>query len=98
VLGDGQQFVAYAIHPDTGEPYRWLDKAGPHNMPVADLPEITRSDAEQIAAEFERLCEEVGWQVKRGTALKSLSSQNETDDEDDFGDISRKGRSQHAGA
>jgi Bifunctional DNA primase/polymerase, N-terminal len=23
VLGDGQQFVAYAVHPGTGRPYRW---------------------------------------------------------------------------
>jgi hypothetical protein len=47
VLGDGQQFVAFAIHPDTQEPYRWLDKEGPHNAPAAELPEITRDDAER---------------------------------------------------
>lgn len=90
VLGDGQQFVAYAIHPDTGQPYRWLDKSGPHNMPADDLPEITRDEAEKIAAEFERLCEEAGWEVKRGSALKSPSrtSATEIDDEDDdIGDL-----------
>jgi len=26
VLADGQQFVAYAIHPDTGKPYAWPSK------------------------------------------------------------------------
>lgn len=92
VLGDGQQFVAYAIHPDTGQPYRWIDKNGPHNTPWDDLPEITRDQAEEIAAEFERLCEEAGWEAKRGSALKSMDRRQalEDDDEDDFGDISRK--------
>lgn len=92
VLADGQQFVAYTIHPDTGQPYRWLEKAGPHNMPWGDLPEITREDAEKIAAEFERLCDEAGWKVKRGSALKTMDRRPtlEDDDEDDFGDISRK--------
>jgi hypothetical protein len=89
VLGDGQQFVAYAIHPDTGKPYRWLDKAGPHNMPADDLPEISRDDAEQIAAEFERLCEEAGWEVKRGSALKARDRRavEIDDDDDDIGDL-----------
>jgi hypothetical protein len=87
VLGDGQQFVAFAIHPDTQEPYRWLDKEGPHNAPAADLPEITRADAEQIAAEFERLCEEAGWQVKRGSALKTMDRRNVEDEDDDIGDL-----------
>lgn len=90
VLGDGQQFVAYAIHPDTGEPYRWLDKEGPHSTPQEELPEITRDQAEEIAAEFERLCEEAGWQVKRGSALKSPSRTKAVeinDDDDDIGDL-----------
>ena len=99
VLGDGQQFVAYAIHPDTGQPYRWDEKTGPHNFAADDLPEITREQAEQIAAEFERLCEAAGWIVKRGSALKSLPSRNGTppaerdeddDDNDDFADIGQK--------
>ena len=25
LLGLGQQFVAFGIHPDTGQPYRWID-------------------------------------------------------------------------
>lgn len=92
VLGDGQQFVAYAIHPDTQEPYRWLDKDGPHSTRWKDLPEITREQAEEIAAEFERLCEEAGWEVKRGSALKSLGRRSdlEDDDDDEFGSDGQK--------
>jgi hypothetical protein len=89
VLGDGQQFVAYAIHPDTGEPYRWIDKEGPHNAAWDELPEITREDAEDIAAEFERLMLDAGYVVKRGSALARLSDRRKTaeledDDDDEF--------------
>jgi hypothetical protein len=89
VLGDGQQFVAFAIHPDTGKPYRWLDKQGPHNTKWKSLPEITRDQAEEIAAEFERLCEEAGWEVKRGSALKTMDRRavEIDDDDDDIGDL-----------
>ena len=46
MLADGQQFVAYATHPDTGRPYHWLD-GDPLGIPFADLPEVTE---EQIIA------------------------------------------------
>ena len=65
VLGDGQQFVALHVHPDTKRPYRWKDKKGVHNTPLMDLPEITREDAEAIRDEFERLCRERGWPEKK---------------------------------
>lgn len=65
VLGDGQQFVALHIHPDTKKPYRWKDKKGVHNTPIMELPEITREDAEAIRDEFERLCRERGWPEKK---------------------------------
>jgi len=41
VLGAGQQFVAYAIHPETCEPYRW-PVSPPHETPVSSLPLVTR--------------------------------------------------------
>ena len=42
----GQQFVAYAEHPDTGQPYAWPDE-GLADLDIESLPEI---DAEQAAA------------------------------------------------
>lgn len=90
ILGDGQQFVAFAVHPDTGEPYRWHEKKAPHNTEWGDLPEITREQGEEIAAEFERLAEEAGWIEKK--TLKRLESRRQLavieDDEDgaDFSD------------
>ena len=72
VLGDGQQFVALAIHPDTKRPYRWLEKRGPNSVPVSDLPLITHADALAIRDEFDRLAGERAWQTKK--SLKRLES------------------------
>ena len=40
VLCLGQQFLAYATHPDTGAPYAWPDE-GLADLDISDLPEIT---------------------------------------------------------
>lgn len=64
ILGDGQQFVAFAIHPDTGKPYKWLDKS-PAGVPARDLPELNEEDGRAIVAEFERLAQEAGWTIKK---------------------------------
>ena len=46
VLGLGQQFVAYHQHPDTGQPYEWVDLwGGLEAVHARDLPVIT---AEQV--------------------------------------------------
>lgn len=49
VLGVGQQFVAYSIHPETGQPYRWPFE-NPAETPVSALPLVTR---EQVLAAAE---------------------------------------------
>lgn len=41
VLAEGQQYVAFGIHPDTRAPYCWPD-ASPVDVPFADLPIVTR--------------------------------------------------------
>lgn len=46
VLGLGQQFVAHAIHPDTGRPYDWPEEALA-DIDISSLPEI---DAARAAA------------------------------------------------
>lgn len=82
VLGDGQQFVAFAVHPDTKQPYRWADKQTPHNTPAADLRVITREQAEEIAAEFARQAESRGW--KKASANTSISNRRDVDLDDAF--------------
>lgn len=48
ILGDGQQFVAYAQHPDTHKPYVWLDKLQPLHVNASDLPLLTYENAKLL--------------------------------------------------
>lgn len=43
VLGNGQQCVAFGIHPHTGLPYDWYDwpSTGPLDTRRSDLPMVT---------------------------------------------------------
>lgn len=45
-LADGQQFVAFAVHPETKAPYRW-PHGDPLAIPFTDLPAVTE---DQIAS------------------------------------------------
>jgi putative DNA primase/helicase len=44
ILCNGQQFVAYGIHPGTGKPYEWFG-GDPLTVAVAALPEVSRDQA-----------------------------------------------------
>jgi hypothetical protein len=59
VLGTGQQYVAYAIHPDTGQPYLWPEGEPP---PVAELPVLTVQKVHALIGYFERRAREHGWE------------------------------------
>ncbi len=50
VLCRGQQFVAYAEHPDTGQPYAWPDE-GLADLDIESLPEIDASRAVAFLSE-----------------------------------------------
>tara|TARA_R110001599_G_C12266168_1_gene660865 strand:- start:578 stop:3061 length:2484 start_codon:yes stop_codon:yes gene_type:complete len=66
VLGAGNQFVAYGIHPDTEQPYLWAALDGItfddslHRTCPADLVELSRDDLEAIKAAFERIAKDCG--------------------------------------
>lgn len=61
VLGHGQQFVSYHIHPDTHKPYEWTDIMGGIEYVRADeLPVVTQAQVVEAIAVFERLAEECG--------------------------------------
>ena len=57
-LGKGQQFVAFGIHPSTGQPYRWEHEglfdplaAGPDALPMKEVvTKLTLDDMIAIAA------------------------------------------------
>ncbi len=61
VLGNGQQFVAYGIHPDTKKPYVWTSLDEPLGVNAGDLPTLTHVDAQEIIEHFCIVCEERGW-------------------------------------
>lgn len=47
VLGEGQQFVAAATHPDTGKPYIWpIEHLA--DIPLEDLPPCTAEQLEEV--------------------------------------------------
>jgi len=61
ILADGEQFVAFHIHPDTHKPYGWLYGESPETITVDELPEITREQCQWIVDTFHELMEEEGW-------------------------------------
>ena len=54
VLGAGQQFVAFGLHPDTHAPYRWTGK-DLHDVPASSLPVITREQVAEAIRAFEKM-------------------------------------------
>ena len=66
VLAEGQQFVAYGIHPATNEPYRWVRGKPPADMSQSELPVISKDQAEAFVAYFEELASaQDGWELAR---------------------------------
>jgi hypothetical protein len=63
VLGDGQQFIADGIHPDTGEPYTWRDGADLLSVAHEHLPLLDEAAARRFLAEASAIMTAAGWQV-----------------------------------
>lgn len=61
ILGKGQQFVAYATHPDTGQPYQWVDLfGGLLELPASELPVITAEQVAEAIQTFEHMAKGAG--------------------------------------
>ena len=52
VLGLGQQFVAFGIHPKTGQPYDWPTGETPLDVPLAALPLVDEAACQALLAEL----------------------------------------------
>ncbi len=50
------QVVLYGVHPDTRQPYRWID-ARPEDVSPGDLPLVTQSMLDAFKQSMEPLCE-----------------------------------------
>ena len=64
VLGAGQQFVAFGIHPDTGRRYRWSGGV-PWKTPWSSLPILTESAARKLIADVTALFQQRGWRPEK---------------------------------
>ena len=84
VLADGQQFVAFGLHKDTGRPYEWTSEQNPLNTPADDLPKIDQAQIKDIFTYFLGLCAEEGWsKVSNGLS----GGARLPDDDDPFADV-----------
>lgn len=78
VLGEGQQFVAYHKHPDTGKPYAWPDKGqNPLDVRANDLPTITVEEIEGLLAYFEEVADDEKWEVKKAARARARAIDND---------------------
>jgi hypothetical protein len=81
ILANGQQYVAYAEHPDTFQPYMW-EGDGIFEVKANDLPVLYHEDALKIVEMFEEIakkkCVSDEWvKEKEGTTSSTDVSSNE---------------------
>ena len=78
ILGKGQQFVAYAIHPDTRKPYYYPDRYndftpdGPISVPAECLPTVTHGDIDTLMDLFDRLAAKHGYKSENPESRKKV--------------------------
>jgi hypothetical protein len=70
VLGVGQQFIAYGIHPDTGRPYEWPVQTLA-DLQMEELPVITEAQAREFARQAYELVPESMRPKSLAVGLKS---------------------------
>jgi hypothetical protein len=64
IFGQGGQFVAYGIHPDTGRPYEWLIPGQePLLVPLSALPEVSTEMLHDLRDRVSERLSELGYQV-----------------------------------
>jgi bifunctional DNA primase/polymerase-like protein len=64
ILGTGQQFVSYGVHPDTGKPNVWtnvLIDAAPLHTKLDELPEVTPDKLRDFAGRAAALMTALGY-------------------------------------
>jgi Bifunctional DNA primase/polymerase, N-terminal len=78
-LADGQQFVVAGIHPDTKQPYHWVD-GDIGDVCRADLPTITESEARSLVNDAVGvLVDKHGYTVKQAKPKDEQAGNGTTD-------------------
>ncbi|MBI1450347.1 PriCT-2 domain-containing protein [Acinetobacter sp. FL51] len=85
VLGKGQQFVAYHIHPDTQKPYEWVDFfGGLTEFSAETLPVVSKEQIAKAVEVFEIMAQKHGLvRIKNSQSKVGALTSSELDDEDD---------------
>lgn len=74
ILADGQQFVAYAIHPDTNKPYVWNGGGEPLDIDASQVPVLDEYQAREIIVRCESLLASFGELTERSAMDKGILS------------------------
>jgi hypothetical protein len=78
VLGEGQQFVAFHKHPETGKPYTWPDEGqSPLHVRANDLPTLTVEKIESLLAYFEEVADAEDWKVGKAARSRARAVDND---------------------
>ena len=81
ILGEGQQLVAYNIHPDTGKPYKWLGSS-PRDTQLKGLPVLTQETIDAFLIEANKIlrlvADKCGWTVVKQKKRSKASTVNGT--------------------
>jgi Bifunctional DNA primase/polymerase, N-terminal len=64
ILGQGQQFVAFNIHPKTDQPYYWIGES-PLDVPASDLPLVEEAACADLLNELAALLPPIGAQQRK---------------------------------
>jgi hypothetical protein len=80
VLGHGQQFVAYGIHPDTKQPFRWVSMDEPLDTPADMLPTLSADQARRMLAKYREFCEAAGWKLHETSEGRGMVAKGDVSD------------------
>lgn len=80
ILGSGQQFIAYGVHPDTKKPYTWTSLDEPLDLKSEDLYVLHAEDAELILDQFEKVAKKKGWSKVRRSGGQDAAEEGEEGD------------------
>ncbi|MDH6259075.1 DUF927 domain-containing protein [Bradyrhizobium sp. BR13661] len=75
ILADGQQFVAFGIHPDTHAPYRWPERS-PLDTAASEIPLVTFEALKQFVDEAEQFLRAAGGRTAREIKSDTKSEQS----------------------